>query len=279
MFQDLDKTLEAILKDPAAPKSLREADVSFETPDKTFTPSQATLDFFLYEVKENRNLRDPEPLQVFENGLYQRRLPPMRVACLYLVTAWSSQTGALRVAEEHQLLGLALGWLGGFDPIAQSYLHGDLIGQPYPLPTMVAQMEGGKSLGEFWSALGIVPRPAFTLQVTVALALAVEHPLGPEVMALETRIGLIDGARESTFLIAGTVRAADSEAPLVAADVTIEELGSSVETDASGRYRFSGLAAGSYTLHVTAAGFVPADMQVEIPAASSSAYSIALNPG
>ena len=33
MFQDLDRTLNAIVEDPKAPQALREADVSFETPD------------------------------------------------------------------------------------------------------------------------------------------------------------------------------------------------------------------------------------------------------
>ncbi len=277
MFQDLDKTLQAIFEDPAAPSELHEAEVSFETPDKNYTPNQATLNLFLHEMKENRELRDPEPIQVFKDGLYQRRLPPLRVACSYLVTGWSGKTGALKVAEEHQLLGQALGWLGGFDPVPQQYLRGTLIGQPYPPPTMVAQLEGGRSLGEFWSALGIAPRPAFTLQVTVALMLAGEHPVGPEVISHETRLGLTGGPLQSTFLIGGTVRAADSNAPL-AAEITIQELGRTMQTDASGRYRFPGLSSGHYTLHAAAAGFAAVDTPIEVPAAAGQSYNISLNP-
>jgi hypothetical protein len=41
---------------------IKEADVSFETPDKNYTPSQSTLNLFLQDVKENRELRNPEPL-------------------------------------------------------------------------------------------------------------------------------------------------------------------------------------------------------------------------
>lgn len=278
MFQDLDKTLQAIFEDPAAPAPLRDADVSFETPDKDYAPNQATINLFLHEVKENRDLRDPEPVRVFENGLYTRRLPPLRIACSYLVTGWSSQAGASKVAEEHRLLGQALGWLGGFDPIPEKYWRGSLVGQPYPPPTLAAQLEGGKSLGEFWSALGIAPRPAFTLQVTVALALAVEHPLGPEVISQETRLGVIDGVEESTFLIAGTVRAADSDAAIAAAGVAIRELGRRVETDASGHYRIPGLVAGNYTLHAGASGFVSKDIPITVPAPSGDAYNVALNP-
>jgi hypothetical protein len=277
MFQDLDKTLQAIFEDPLVPAVLREADVSFETPDKNYTPNQATLNLFLHEMTENRELRDPEPIQIFEDGLYKRRLPPLRVACSYLVTGWSSQTGALKVAEEHQLLGQALGWLCALDPIPQQYWRGALIGQPYPPPTMVAQLEGGKPLGEFWSALGIAPRPAFTLQVTVALVSAAEHPLGPEVITYETRLGVSGGPLQSAFLIGGTVLAADSNAPLAAA-ITIKELGRTMQTDPLGRYRFSGLASGHYTLQTAAVGFASVDTPVEVPAAAGQAYNIALNP-
>jgi hypothetical protein len=57
MIRDLDDTLKAILDDPASPTELRNADVSFEAPDKSFAPAQATVNLFLYEVKENRELR------------------------------------------------------------------------------------------------------------------------------------------------------------------------------------------------------------------------------
>lgn len=277
MFQDLDKTLQAIFEDPLLPAALREADISFETPDKNYTPNQATLNLFLHEMKENRDLRDPEPIQIFENGLYRRRLPPLRVACSYLVTGWSSQTGSLKVAEEHRLLGQALEWLCALDPIPRQYWRGTLVGQPYPPPTVVAQLEAGKSLGEFWNALGIAPRPAFMLQVTVALMPAAEHLLGPEVIAHETRLGVSGGPLQSDFLIGGTVRAADSGEPLPAA-ITIRELGRTVLADQSGRYRFPGLASGRYTLHAVAVGFASVDTSVEVPAAAGQAYNIVLNP-
>ena len=39
MFQDLDRTLNAIIEDPQVPEVLRQADVSFETPDKEYAPA------------------------------------------------------------------------------------------------------------------------------------------------------------------------------------------------------------------------------------------------
>jgi Pvc16 N-terminal domain/Carboxypeptidase regulatory-like domain len=278
MFQDLDATLQALLDDPVAPAQLRNADASFETPDKNYTPGQASLNLFLHAVKENRELRDPEPIRVFENGQYKQRQPPMRVDCEYLVTTWSNQAGASKVEEEHLLLGLALGWLSRFGTIPETYLRGSLVGQPFPPPTLVAQMEGKQSLGDFWSALGIPPRPAFTVVVTIALDLAVEQVIGPEVVTHEVRLGADGGAFESAFLIAGLVRAQDSGALLVNASVTLQELERTVQTDSLGRYRFTGLAPGSYTLRTSAPGFQTRDTPVQVPSATAGAYHIVLVP-
>ncbi len=188
MFQDLDSTLRTLLDDGEAPASLRNADVSFETPDKNYRPAQATINLFLYEVKENRTLRDPEPVFTLRDGNYVREMPPLRVDCSYLVTAWSSQDAALKVAEEHLLLGQALAWLARFGTLPERFYQGQLAGQPYPPPTLVAQMEGKQNISEFWNALGIAPRPAFTLLITVALTLDVSEPEGPRVETTVLRI-------------------------------------------------------------------------------------------
>lgn len=177
MFDDLDATLQAVLKDPAAPADLRAADVSFETPDKDFTPAHPAVNLFFYEALENHSLRENAPIQQFVDGKYQQSAPPMRVDCAYLVTTWSTKTGALRAQEEHRLLGLTLVWLNRFPIIGASYLQGGMANppQPFPLPAMVAQLKEDQSSGQFWSALGIAPRPAFSLTVTITMALA-EQP-------------------------------------------------------------------------------------------------------
>jgi Pvc16 N-terminal domain/Carboxypeptidase regulatory-like domain len=278
MFNDLDTTLQAVLDDPAAPVLLRNADVSFETPDKNYRPSQATVNLFLYEVKENRDLRDPEPIFALVNGQYQRTLPPLRVDCAYLVTTWSNQTGALKAAEEHQLLGQALAWLSRLGTIPENFLRGSLVGQPYPAPALVAQMEGKQSLGEFWSALGTPPRPAFTLVVTIALDLEVEQPVGPEVITHAVRLGERNGNQESLYLIAGTVRTAGSGVVIPAAQVTLLEVELTTATDSAGHFRLSGLATGQYTLRVSAVDFQSATMPITVPGTAPGAYDLTLTP-
>lgn len=171
MFDDLDATLRAVLADPAAPAGVRAADVSFETPDKDFRPGQPTVNLFLYEVQESRALRDPAPYVDRTADQAVRRVPPVRMDCTYLMTAWSSQNGAVKAEEEHRLLGLALLWLNQLPLIGSGYLRGGLAdpAQPFPLPTLVAQRREDQSDGQFWTALGIAPRPAFSFTVTIAM--------------------------------------------------------------------------------------------------------------
>src|SRR5262245_54087618 len=102
MFQDLDNTLAQVLNDSAAPIELFNANVSFITPDKNFTLAGPTVNLFLYEVKENRDLRDPTPIIEKNGDRFVRKEPPLRVDCSYIVTAWSNAVGDARVVEEHR---------------------------------------------------------------------------------------------------------------------------------------------------------------------------------
>ena len=183
MFQDLDSTLSKILNDvamqapPIAPPltELLAADVAFITPDKGFKPGTPTVNLFLYDVKENRELRDPTPITVKVGNDFVTRQPPVRVDCSYIVTAWSLPASEVNTQIEHQLLAQALLWLTRFPTIPATYLQGTLLNQLYPPPIYVAQVDPNKNAGEFWDALAIPPRPAFYLTVTVAMELGLQE--------------------------------------------------------------------------------------------------------
>jgi len=286
MFQDLDATMRTILDDAAAPAELRAADVSFEPPNKAFAPGQPTVNLFLYEVKENRVFRDPEPIIRQVGGSFVRRLPPLRVDCVYLVTTWSNQGGGAGVAEEHQLLGQALAWLSRFSVIPATFLQGSLAvpPQPFPPPTLVAQMEDGKSAGEFWSALGSVPRPAFHVVVTISIDLGLETPEGPAVVTKEmiltdkTSPLIPKPVLADFFEIGGTVRDAVSLLAIPGATVTLLELQRVVTTDEQGHFTFTDLNAGSYTLRASAVDFVTSNNPIDIPGTVLNAYDVNLQP-
>lgn len=278
MFQDLDIAISALLNDPAAPADVRNADVSFETPDKNFTPAAATLNVFLYDLKENRELRDPEPIREIVAGNVVRRQPPLRTDCTYLVTAWvNNLAGPARVAGEHSLLGQTLVWLSRFPHVPASFFAGGALADPpFPPPTLVAQARADNNAGEFWSALGIPPRPAFHLTVTIALELGMLTLEGPPVVTKEITVSEIaGGVLDTWFEIGGTVRDAITLLPVVSAEVTLLETGVTTVTDEQGHFRFS-LEAGNYTLHVVAVGFPTQDKPVVVPGLVLNEYDVAL---
>jgi len=250
MFDDLDASLAAVLDDPAAPAHVRTADVSFAVPDKAYTPGQATLNLFLHEVQENRALRDDTPvLERVAQGYVSRR-PPVRVDCTYLVTAWSTKTGGLQSAEEHQILGLTLQWLCRFPVLDTGHLQGVLQTppQPFPVAVTVAQRREGQSMGEFWTALGIAPRPAFSLTVTLAMVPFPETRTDPEVTAVQLRGGLVSDPVLRGRVLDGALDA------VPAATVQLVEAGRSVVVDDLGGFSFADVPFGAYTLSVQTAG-------------------------
>ncbi len=275
MIQTLDTVLKTLLDDAAAPLTLRNADVSFETPAKTYNPNSATINLFLLEVKENRVLRDPEPILQVSAGVFTKKQPPVRVDVTYVVTAWSAENGEDKIAEEHELLALALAWFSRF-PVVPGAL---LPGQPFPVPLFTALPDNRLNIGEFWSALGIPPRAAFTLTATVALDLAPAAPFGPPVESKELIYKKLLapqtlGAQiEEGIQIGGVVTQGGN--PVEGATVAITSLGLSATTDAQGRYSLSILKTGNYTLQASKGGS-SASKVVPVPPTVLHQYDIQL---
>jgi len=271
MFHDLDSTIENILNDKKAPAELVNAGVSFETPDKSFKPNNpnSAVNLFLYEVKENLKLRNPGPITVPVTGGFERRMPPLRVDCSYLVTAWKDAV-VNKVKDEHQLLGQAFFWLSRFPTIPSSYFSGSMVGQPFPPPTMVAQWDGAKNNGEFWNALNIRPRPYFTLIVTIAMDLEL---LSQEYIVTNTITGYrqtpLMNTQEERYQIGGHVLDSGLN-PAPGAWVRVETASGeplqTTETNELGRFTFSDLRAGRYRLRARAVGLGEVERpDVDIP--------------
>jgi hypothetical protein len=280
MIDLLDSVLKKMLDDAAmtlAPafQPLLDADVSFATPATGYAPDAETVNLFLYEARENRELRDPVPIVETRNGLSVRKRPPLRVDCLYMVTAWSKKTGADKVAAEHRLLSLAFNWLSRFPTIPERYLRVPnsnpvqyvLPGQVLPPPTMVAQLDGAKNVGEFWNALGIPPRPYFNLVVTIVMDLAQEVE-GALVTTVTSRYFTITdpGNVDELRIIGGTVRDR-ARRPVGDAWVRLEPAGLTQTTDKDGHFLFTSVAPGSgMTLHARALGYTDVTRSnVEVP--------------
>jgi hypothetical protein len=274
MIRDLSLTLQAILDDPAlAPefKELAAAQVVFDRPSEQFSPSQTTIDLFLYDMRENMELRSNEPVIERNNGTATIHRPPLRVACSYLITAWPVGGTDLPL-QEHRLLSQALEVLSRYPMIPASFLIGKLIGQAPPLPMMTSQADGLKNPAEFWTAIGNKLRPSLAVTVTISM-----QPFAPVTAKVVTEAEIRVGERTAAdkkaiasatlidaFRIGGRVTDA-KDAPVAQANVSIIETGLSTITDPDGLYSIGMLRAGTFTLRVESGSKV-VNMSITVPA-------------
>lgn len=281
MFDDLDASLAQLLNDAPAAElpELRNADVSFLTPESAFAPGQSTIDLFLYEVLENRDLRDSRPIVERDGDRFTTRPAPLRADCSYIVTAWdAAQQGATRVAAEHRLLAQALAWLSRFGTIPDRYLQG-LLGSPerlYPPPALVAQRDPNQNAGDFWVAMGIPPRPAFAVTATIELGLG-EPTYGDLVTTRFTRFTVAGSHDEAWIQIGGRIvdKVAGDGIPDAVVDVTDLQL--RTRSGPEGRYSFPRVPPGPHTVRVVGRGFVPKTQPVVVPARPED-YLVELTP-
>ena len=199
MIHDLDKTLETLLLHELPPGLVAEGavtrvTVSFETPDGSFPPQTVILpaiDLFLYDRRENRELRDNEwRVQRRSDGTATQRRPPVRVDCSYLITAWAKDGSTNEAEQEHYILGEVMQVLLRHPTLPESILQGALSNQEVALPTSTLQPGRLQSLGEFWQALGGKPKAALNYTVTIGVDVGLPDGLVPVVTDQRTGLSI-----------------------------------------------------------------------------------------
>ncbi len=185
MIDDLDRSLENLLRRELPPELVSQITISFATPDGSFPPASVTLpaiDLFLYDMRENRDLRDGEwRLERQSDGTAVRKAPPVRVDCSYLITAWPSDSSTTPARDEHRILGEVMKALLRHPSLPQAVLEGSLVGQQPPLPASTLQPGRLQSLAEFWQALGGKPKATLSYTVTIGVETGVAAEAGPPV--------------------------------------------------------------------------------------------------
>jgi hypothetical protein len=186
MLDDLDRTLEALLRDELPHQLVQQVTITFAAPDEQFPPTSVSLpaiDLFLYDVRENRTLRTNEwIIERSEDGTGVKKRAPVRVDCSYLITAWANAGSLTSAQEEHRLLGETMRVIARNPVIPADVLQGVLRGQEPDMPAVSIQPGHLQSLAEFWQALGGKPKAALNYTVTMAV-----EPFSPEDLGILVR--------------------------------------------------------------------------------------------
>lgn len=188
MIEQLDQVLRTILNDTHAPEELQNAEVSFDIPKEGYAPDRETINLYLYNIQENRILRNPEPIIEIDEGNYYKQAPPVRVDCFYMLTAWNSRTGEHASAHEHKLLSESFRWLSKFSQMPNDYFpeewkdKDNTSYQPHPVYISTGQMDTIEEPGKFWAALGSPPRPFVNIKITISMCHKETKEIGPPVL-------------------------------------------------------------------------------------------------
>src|SRR5215469_4482999 len=190
MIDDLDRTIEQLLRHELAPSLVEQVAISFAAPDSEFPPASVTLpaiDLFLYDIRENLELRSQQwIIERQDNGTATKQRAPVRVDCSYLITAWSSESSTSRALDEHRLLSEVMTALLRHPVLPDVLLQGSLKAQEVPLPSSTLQPGRLQSVGEFWQALGGKPKAA--LNYTVTISVLPDRAIETEVPVLDKRL-------------------------------------------------------------------------------------------
>lgn len=274
MINEVTDSLEAFLKQPGLPPPLRDAAIRFDRPTDPFSIDQTTVNLFLFEIRENLDLRSNEPVVRRVDNQSFVEPPPYRAECEYLVTAWPVG-GPDLAKQEHQLLGQLLQLFAATPVLPATFLTPALAAQEPPLPMVLVRPDGVRNPAEFWAAIGNRMRASLLLSVTVSLQVF-DTAQFPSVITSEIRLKTMTGTplEAPFFRIGGTVRNA-AAAPIANAGVALIGRGRSTLTDVDGRFSLSAVPAGTFTLRVTA-GVVTQDRTITVPAPASSDYDVQL---
>ena len=259
MIADLDESIRQLMIEEMPIKN-GEIDVVFDQPKREWSARLAkpTINFFLYDIRENTTLRHHEWERLSNNNrisdLAQLKRTPFRVDCAYIVTVWAADP-----EDEHRLLSRCMLALFRHPVLPAEILSGSMKHQIFEVQASLAQADRLRNPAELWSAMDNEMRPSIPYTVTIALDPWTEFT-SPVVKTLilipgqsqyrRFRRRIEEGQQDETMtFIGGTVvkQSVDGD-PLPGIDVAIKGTGIAARTDFEGRFVLGSLPEGEYTL-------------------------------
>jgi hypothetical protein len=282
MIADLDETLRQLLVDELPVKN-GDIDISFDLPRREWSSRLAkpTINLYLYDVRENNVLRQPQWERVNGSSTMQAQLKrtPMRVDCSYFVTAWAADP-----EDEHRMLTRSLLALFRYPVLPDHRLVGQLKKPPYEIRARVAQHDVLKDPSDLWNVLDNEMRAGVTYVVTLALdpwTEITESIVRTRTLHLGQTQGLLTPTSPVPDLVPGTggtplvviggvICDAATGAPQAGIEVALNGTGYAATTDSYGRYRLGSMPPGGYTLVVWPREGKPIQKEIKIPGEPAS---------
>jgi hypothetical protein len=284
VLTDLHTTLRRLLYDRGL-IDRGEVDIAFDAPAKPWIGGRTrpTVNFFLYDIEENVDLRNTGMQTTRGNGVGVHRMPPRRFDLRFMVSAISTV-----IEDEHLLLWRALVTLMKYPTIPAELVPDAVRAYDLPVATKVTKPNDSPRPLDIWSALETPPRPALLYVVTlpVDLEIALESPL---VLTRTTRYvrmragraaeedgeAAVDNAvpAEQSVHIGGVVRDGKGK-PLAGVQVGAPGKVAATTTNADGEFVLPDVGAGPVTLRVLRDGQPEKRVTFEIP---SDRYEIVVD--
>lgn len=274
MIFDVDEAIKKLLVDFGNLDPV-EIDISFDKPDKEWASgiSKPTVNIYLYDVRENVELRDPSAWIVkrTSNNVAVKTRPDVRIDLSYNITAH-----AVDIEDEHRLLSRVLLTLLKYPVLPSEVVGGELIGQDIYASTAHPN-QYGDSPSDFWGAIDSDLKAYLEYRITPRLNLEDEISTGV-VLTRNIKIGRVEDQRDDLIPlplnIGGRLHDRDDRSlGIPNATVTVLEKGLESRTDSDGRFKFSGLLPGNYTFVISIDGQEERRTLVEVPA---EAYDISM---
>jgi hypothetical protein len=270
MLTDLHATLRTLLYDRGLVDRV-DVDIAFDAPAKSWITGRTrpTLNFFLYDIEENTDLRNTGMQTSRGNGVGSHRMPPRRFDLRFMVSAITTV-----IEDEHLLLWRALVTLMKHPTIPAELVPEAAKVYDLPVATKVTKPNDSPRALDIWSALEAPPRPAllYTVTLPVDLEVAIESPL---VLTRTTRYLRAHGAvaAEQGVHIGGVVRDGTGR-PLAGARVTADGRAFEATTGDDGEFVLPNVGAGPVTLRVSRDGRREKRVTFDIP---SDRYEIVVD--
>lgn len=253
MLSALHRSILRLLNDRGGIDSA-DVEVQFCTPSRSWSEQlvRPTINFFLYDLEEQTDLRNSNVQTVRVNGRAHQRMPPRRFNLHYLVSAWSSEP-----TDEYAILWRTLAVLLRHTPFPDDLLESEVRAAGVSVPTSIGRYGDTPSAYDLWGAVGVTPRPALSYNLIAPLDLdfTLDAPL---VLQSSVRIRRPAVHADEPISYDRDIRAfggqiCDSTGqPLIGATVLLVGTAEQGTTDSEGRYRLRMRRGtpGPYTLRV-----------------------------